>query len=78
MALTFKETKFARKDSLITGIPVRKKPIKLNVLCQKPRDFWSLESRVKIFNSLVPKILSNLKDANRKKIIVSQQIKKMR
>jgi len=80
VALTFKETKFARKDSLITGIPVRKKPIKLKRLVSKKKAKRLLviggSQGAKVFNSLVPKILSNLKDANRKKIIVSQQIKK--
>lgn len=80
VTLTFKKTMFAEKNSIHTGIPIRKKPLKFAHFKSSKNVKRLLviggSQGAQIFTSLVPSILSNLKDENKKKIVVIQQIKK--
>ena len=76
IALTFKNTKYAKNCSIHTGIPVRPKK-KANSKSKLKRIFVVGGSQgAKIFSKLVPKLIENLSSRSKKKLIVVQQVRK--
>ena len=75
IALTFKNTKYAKNYSIHTGIPVRPKK-RANSKSNLKRIFVVGGSQgAKIFSILVPKIINNLSSRSKKKLIVVQQVR---
>ena len=76
IALTFKNTKYAKNYSIHTGIPVRPKK-EANSKSKLKRIFVVGGSQgAKIFSKLVPKLIENLSSRSKKKLIVVQQVRK--
>ena len=76
IALTFKNTKYAKNYSIHTGIPVRPKK-RANSKSKLKRIFVVGGSQgAKIFSKLVPKLIENFKQQIKKKLIVVQQVRK--
>ena len=76
IALTFKNTKYAKNCSIHTGIPVRPKK-RANSKSKLKRIFVVGGSQgAKIFSKLVPKLIENLSSRSKKKLIVVQQVRK--
>tara|TARA_B100000963_G_scaffold246415_1_gene215791 strand:+ start:458 stop:1498 length:1041 start_codon:yes stop_codon:yes gene_type:complete len=77
IALTFKNTKYAKNCSVHTGIPVRKKKKKLQSKSKLKRIFVVGGSQgAKIFSKLIPKIIKNFSSSSKKHLIVVQQVRK--
>ena len=75
IALTFKNTKYAKNCSIYTGIPVRPKK-RANSKSKLKRIFVVGGSQgAKIFSKLVPKLLENLSSRSKKNLIVVQQVR---
>ena len=74
-AISFKTTKFAKKDSCYTGIPIRlfkKKKIQK----RKKRILIVGGSQgAKIFSNIIPKILSNIPQNIKKQLFIIQQVR---
>ena len=76
IALTFKNTKYAKNYSIHTGIPVRPKKMS-NSKSKLKRIFVVGGSQgAKIFSKLVPKLIENFSSRSKKKLIVVQQVRK--
>lgn len=79
VTLTFKKTKFAKKNFIHTGIPIRKKPQRFKHFTSSKKVKRLLviggSQGAQIFTSMIPSIISNLKDESKKRIVVIQQIK---
>ena len=76
IALTFSKTKYAKNYSVLTGIPIRKIKKKSFKKSKIKRIFIIGGSQgANIFSYLMPKIISNFCDANKKKIFIVQQVR---
>ncbi len=75
-ALTFKNTKYKRKDAIFTGIPVRKIKIK-KLKNKKGKKVLVLggSQGARVFSKILPKILERIKGDLKKKILVTQQVR---
>ena len=74
VAVTFPNTKFAPKNAVYTGIPLRKKKKILNFKTKKKRIFIIGGSQgAKIFSKIIPEILKNFDKSLLKKLIIVQQ-----
>ena len=77
IALTFKNTKYARSYSTFTGIPVRRKKNVTQSKSKYKRIFVVGGSQgAKVFAELVPKIIEKFSRTSRMKLIVVQQVRK--
>ncbi len=76
IALTFKNTKYAKNFSIHTGIPVRPKKKSHNKSKLKRIFVVGGSQGAKIFSKLVPKLIENLSISSKKKLIVVQQVRK--
>ena len=76
VALTFKNTKYAKNCSTHTGIPVRPKK-RAYVKSKFKRIFVVGGSQgAKIFSKLVPRLIENFSSKSKKQLIVVQQVRK--
>ena len=77
IALTFKNTKYAKNYSVHTGIPVRNKKKMLHGESKLKRIFVVGGSQgAKIFTKLVPRLIQNFSSRSKKHLIVVQQVRK--
>ncbi len=77
IALTFKNTKYAKRHSIHTGIPIRKKQNKKYRKSNLKRIFVVGGSQgAKIFSELVPKLIENFSRVSKTKLIIIQQVRK--
>ena len=76
IALTFKNTKYAKDCSVHTGIPVRAKKKAYSKSKLKRIFVVGGSQGAKIFSKLVPKLIENLSSRSKKKLIVVQQVRK--
>ena len=76
IAITFKNTKYAKNCSIHTGIPVRPKK-KANSKSKLKRIFVVGGSQgAKIFSKLIPKLIKNFSSRSKENLIVVQQVRK--
>lgn len=74
VAITFPRTKFAPKNAIYTGIPLRKKKKISNLKTNKKRIFIVGGSQgAKIFSEIIPELLKNFDKSLLKKLIIVQQ-----
>ena len=74
VAVTFPRTKFAPKNAVYTGIPLRKKKKISNFKTKKKRIFIVGGSQgAKIFSKIIPELLKNFDKSLLKKLIIVQQ-----
>ena len=74
VAVTFPRTKFAPKNAVYTGIPLRKKKKISNFKTKKKRIFIIGGSQgAKIFSKIIPELLKNFDKSLLKKLIIVQQ-----
>jgi len=74
VAVTFPRTKFAPKNSVYTGIPLRKKKKISNFKTKKKRIFIVGGSQgANIFSKIIPELLKNFDKSLLKKLIIVQQ-----
>ena len=73
IALTFKNTKYAKNCSIHTGIPVRQKKRADNRSKLKRIFVIGGSQGAKIFSKLVPRLIENFSNRSKKKLIVVQQ-----
>ena len=74
VAVTFPNTKFAPKDAVYTGIPLRKKKKISNFKTKKKRIFIVGGSQgAKIFSKIIPELLKNFDKSLLRKLIIIQQ-----
>jgi UDP-N-acetylglucosamine--N-acetylmuramyl-(pentapeptide) pyrophosphoryl-undecaprenol N-acetylglucosamine transferase len=77
IAVTYKNTKYADKTSIYTGIPVRLKKSYKRSRSKKIRLLIVGGSQgAHIFSNLIPKIISQLNKTTKKKIALVQQVRK--
>ena len=77
IALTFKNTKYAKNYSTHTGIPVRQKKKGTSSKSKLKRIFVVGGSQgAKIFSKLIPKLIENFSRRSKTKLIVVQQVRK--
>ena len=76
IALTFKNTKYAKDHSFYTGIPVRRKKSSHHKSKLKRIFVVGGSQGTKIFSKLVPKIIENFTEESKTKLIVVQQVRK--
>ncbi len=76
IAITFSNTKHAKNCAVYTGIPIRKVK-KTTVTNLKIKRIFVIggSQGAKIFSNLIPKIISNFSDENKKKISIVQQVR---
>ncbi len=76
VAITFPNTKYAKDCAVFTGIPVRSIKQKPVVNSKIKRLFIIGGSQgAQIFSTLIPKIISNFSDINKKNIFIVQQVR---
>ncbi len=77
IALTFENTKYAKKYSLHTGIPIRKNKLRKKKEGLLKSIFIVGGSQgAQSFSSLLPKIISNFNKKNKQKLFIVQQTRK--
>ena len=77
IALTFKNTKYAKNCSIHTGIPVRQKKKRAYSKSKLKRIFVVGGSQgARVFSKLVPKLIENFSSRSKKQLIVVQQVRK--
>ena len=76
IALTFKNTKYAKDHSFYTGIPVRRKKSSHHKSKLKRIFVVGGSQGTKIFSKLVPKIIENFTEESKTQLIVVQQVRK--
>ena len=77
IALTFENTKNARKDSVYTGIPIRKNNLKAKKKSLQKTIFIVGGSQGALaFSTIIPRIISNFSRKNKKKLLIIQQTRK--
>ena len=76
IAITFKNTKYAKNCSIHTGIPVRSKKSSHSKSKLKRIFVVGGSQGAKIFSELVPKLIENFSSRSKKKLIVVQQVRK--
>ena len=74
-AISFKQTKFAKKDSILTEIPIRHFKKKKVINIKKRILVCGGSQGAQIFSKIIPKILSNLSPKVKRKIIIIQQVR---
>ena len=77
IALTFENTKNASKDSVYTGIPIRKNNLKTKKKSLQKTIFIVGGSQGALsFSTIIPRIISNFSRKNKKKLLIIQQTRK--
>ena len=74
-AISFKTTKFAKKDSYYTGIPIRS--FKKKKIHRKKKRILIIggSQGAKIFSNIMPKLLTNIPQNLKKQIVIIQQVR---
>ena len=76
VAVTFPKTKFAPKNVVFTGIPLRKKEKIINFKTKKKRIFIVGGSQgAKVFSRVIPELLENFDKSLLKKLMIIQQVR---
>ena len=75
IAITFKNTKYAKNCSIHTGIPVRPKKTTSSKSKLKRIFVVGGSQGAKIFSKLIPKLIKNFSSSAKKKLIVVQQVR---
>ena len=76
IALTFKNTKYAKSCSIHTGIPVRPKKSSYSKSKLKRIFVVGGSQGAKIFSKLIPKLIKNFSSRSKENLIVVQQVRK--